>query len=471
MKIRTLALATGLLAGLPLVGTAQGGGPLDTRFGDQGNFRLDLAPNSEWAQDVVLDSQGRIYVAFRWRDPSFPDPVWWPGLLRLAPGGTPDLAFGTNGVWIGDAGPAVRNEVQVVVDAQDRPLVGWTVDTDPGPTEDFAWVVRRLSVAGATDLELSVQFAWGESRSERLTDLLVLADGRVLAAGSVDFAVADTDFGLAVWTDDGAGGFVLDTGFDGDGRATVPFDLPNGPKTDQARVALEEGDMLWVAGTARGEAGASKIAVARLDLATGNLDGTFGGGGTAVYDYTPLGGPTWFRHDAYDMASRPAGGLVLAGLATETSSSLLRAAAFAIDATGSVDLTWGAFGWYVPDLRYPGFPFDSTWGDFFGVAIDDSGRTLLVGDLGNPSDTGQSRALAIRLTASGGPDFAFSSDGVELYAFESGAGPYLDGFDNVVPTDDGKLALAGGWTYGETGGTPRSDFDLVVARIVVEVAS
>lgn len=58
MKTRTLALATGLLAGLPLVGAAQGGGPLDTRFSEQGSFRLDLAPDN-----VVPTDDGKLALA------------------------------------------------------------------------------------------------------------------------------------------------------------------------------------------------------------------------------------------------------------------------------------------------------------------------------------------------------------------------------------------------------------------------
>jgi len=466
MKIRALALMVGLFLPLPLIGQA-GGGPLDTRFGSNGSIRLDQTPFDESVQDLALDSQGRIYVAFRWRDPGFPDPTWWPAVVRLTPDGVIDVGFGFAGVWVGDVWAAASPNVRIAIDALDRPLIGWTIDSDPGPGEDYAWVVRRLN-PGLPYTEAFVQFAWGNSRYETLVDLVVLADGRVLAAGSVDYTVDDYDFALAVWTDDGAGGLVLDTGFSGDGRATVAFDLPGGPKTDRARSVREQGSKLWMIGSAKGESGAFRTAVARIALATGDPDGSFGSGGKANYEYTPLGGSTWLWNVAVDCALRPAGGLVLAGFGKEASGSVARPLAFAIDELGLIEPAWGVVGWHVPDLRYPGFPFDTAWGGYYGVAVDTSGRAMLAGDLGNPSDGVQTRALAVRLTASGSFDSSFSSDGVQLHTFEPGGEPYLDGFAPVMLVDDAKLALVGGWTYGNTSGVPRSDTDVLVARIIVD---
>lgn len=468
--IRRLILATTLaLVSAALFADAQGG-PLDSRFGpDAGHFRFNRDPQTEISTDLAIDSQGRILVAFLFEDPGSPG-TYWPALIRLTPAGFTDPSFGLLGLWVETLYPAVpQATVAVAVDGSDRPLVGWTFEFDQAGVPNRDWAVRRLTTSGTPDLFKVGAFDLGiggsGDRFDELEDLLVWWDGRVIAVGEAQYSGNDWDFAAIVWMPNLADGLVLDPTFDGDGRATVYFDL-GGYKTDRAESIVAHGTGFVIAGWAATAAGGTEMAVCRFELLTGALDPLFGSAGKATFAYQPLGGLPWAEQSA-NGAVALGSGLVLAGTAREVGSNR-RLALLRIDDAGQVDPTWGALGWVVADLKYPGYPFDSAWSDATDVVADGSSRVLAVGQIEHPTLPSQSRSVAVRLTALGTFDSSFSVDGVETYGLEPGGQPNQDDFYRVELTDGGSLAVAMGSMRGITGGIARADLDLSVARIVVD---
>lgn len=470
MKTPALALTIGLLAPLPLLGQGGGGGPLDTGFGpNQGHFRLNRDTHSEDALDLAVDSQGRILVAFLYPDAGTPG-VDWPALVRLTPEGFLDPTFGLLGLWVESTLPAVAvAAVAVAVDGSDRPLVGWTYEFDQGGTPNRDWALRRLTASGMPDLFKVAAFDLGiggsGDRFDHLSDLLVWWDGRVIGVGEAQYGGQDWDFAAAVWMPDGADGLTLDPSFSGDGRATVPFDL-GGFKTDRVEAVVAHGTGFVLVGWAATATPGTEMAVCRFDLLSGALDTSFGTGGKATYFHQPLGDAPWAYQWAHGAAAL-GDGLILAGTARGSGPNS-RFALLRIDDVGAVDASWGVFGWIVPDLRYPGLPFESAWAYAFDVVADGESRVLAVGQIEHPTLPSQSRGVALRLTPQGVLDSSFSGDGVETYGLEPAGQPNQNDFFRVELVEEGTLAVAAGATRGVTGGVARSDLDVVVARVIVD---
>ena len=464
-------LLAALFALLPtlLLADAQGG-PLDSRFGPSaGHYRYDRAPQTEISTDLAIDSQGRILVAFLFEDPGSPG-TYWPALIRLTPAGFTDPSFGLLGLWVETVIPAVpQATVAVAVDGSDRPLVGWTYEFDQVGIPNRDWAVRRLTTSGTPDLFKVGAFDLGiggsGDRFDELADLLVWWDGRVIAVGDAQYSGNDWDFAAIVWMPNLADGLVLDPTFDGDGRATVHFDL-GGYKTDRVESIVAHGTGFVIAGWAATAAGGTEFALCRFELLTGGLDTSFGSGGKATYAYLPLGGFPWKHQFAYGVAV-VGGDLVVAGSVRDDGSNR-RLALLRLDDTGQVDPTWGALGWHVADLKYPGYPFDSTWSGATDVVADGSDRILAVGQIAHPTLPSQSRSVAVRLTAQGTLDPSFSVDGAETYGLEPAGQPNQDDFYRVELVDGGRFAVAMGSMRGITASVARSDFDLAVARIIVD---
>jgi uncharacterized delta-60 repeat protein len=115
----------------------------------------------------------------------------------------------------------------------------------------------------------------GQFSNDTAMSLVMLPDGRAVAAGSTNVNLAFTAMAVARYLTTGA----LDTTFDGDGLVTVPF-IPPGPGIDAfseaRRVLLQPDGRLVLVGYAAGsQPNQSFIALARLNV-DGSLDTSFG---------------------------------------------------------------------------------------------------------------------------------------------------------------------------------------------------
>jgi uncharacterized delta-60 repeat protein len=73
-------------------------GALDAAFGDHGIVKTDVGGGDDFAENLVVDAQGRIVVVGRATSPTILDMA----LVRYEPGGTPDTSFDGDGILTAD---------------------------------------------------------------------------------------------------------------------------------------------------------------------------------------------------------------------------------------------------------------------------------------------------------------------------------------------------------------------------------
>jgi uncharacterized delta-60 repeat protein len=263
--------------------------------------------NADGSLDTSFNSNGYKLIDFNTSD----DPAEQlsdvtPSALALAPGGK-IVAVGTI------TGPGTTSNNQYV----------------PG-SSDFA--IARLNPDGSLDTSFdgdgkaTVDFAAGSDNNDSASAVAVLADGKIVVAGSAQvdkqtnivnnfpYTRVIDDFALARLNADGS----LDTSFDGDGKLLIPFNF-GGDNDDQAEaLALLPGGQILVAGNANilapkvGENGptASVIALARLN-ADGSLDPSYHFGGKNFLAINP--GGILYSGSASSLMAAGDGSVVLGG--------------------------------------------------------------------------------------------------------------------------------------------------------------
>ena len=186
-------------------------GSLDTGFGDDGKVILDLGSPEDYGSDVAIQSDGKIVVSGTAGD----DLV----LARLLADGSLDAGFASQGTFTRDVGFS-GNALKIQAD-------GKIVVAGDGYTSYTGSILglARLSSDGSLDLTFGNQgvvttdFTPGMNRYDDFgTDVIIQADGRIIAAGSTETA-SGWDFAVARYHPDGR----LDSSFGAGGLVTTDF--------------------------------------------------------------------------------------------------------------------------------------------------------------------------------------------------------------------------------------------------------
>lgn len=212
----------------------------------------------------------------------------------------------------------------------------------------------------------------------------------------------------------------LDPSFGPGGTAIADFGL--GADENVQDVAIDASGRVVAVGSARLEGFASSVAVARY-TASGSLDPTFGGGDGFVLMH--FDGGTW--DSAAAVAVDSSGRIVIAG----TTSSDLSCEGFCgsavarLTASGSLDPTFGGDGTVTADI----------FGGFADLAIDSSGRIIVGGGSGD--------FVLLRYTPTGAPDPSFDGNGLLLTDF----GESYDYVTGLTLDASGRIVASGYSTY------------------------
>jgi uncharacterized delta-60 repeat protein len=255
----------------------------------------------------------------------------------------------------------------------------------------------------------------GQFSSDAAMSLVLLPDGRAVAAGSTNENLSLTEMAVARYLTTGA----LDTTFDGDGLVTVFFIPPPGGfdiVTQVQTVLLQPDGRLVLVGYFFTNAPTSTFfALARLN-ADGSLDASFGTGGkviTAVPDAQAVAG-----------LLQPDGRIVVVGSTFGNSSVIL--ARYNVDA--SLDTTFGTSGLILLPMAQP---FEAR-----DIALQQDGKILVAGRVTAPSGSWDFGLL--RLLSNGSLDPSFDGDGIVSTDFGGYEAAY-----SVIVLPDGRLVLAG----------------------------
>lgn len=375
-----------ILACSVLVGTGSSGddifvarfradGTLDTSFSFDGRVTVDFG-GDETCNAIAVQSDGKIVVVGTTSANGNGDYA----IARLNADGTLDTNFG------GGTGKTIvpfdlggsKNDIASSVAIQpDGKIVvaGWA---DNATDEDFAIV--RLLPDGSRDPafnltgRVTVAFDLGTGKTDQASSVAIDAAGNIVVGGVAQSAGGGFDFAVARLKPNGQ----LDADFDGDGRATVAFDLGDSGNDLCYHLLLQRDGRIVLVGnadtsptsTANGD-----MAIARL-LPDGSPDDSFGIHGKTVVSFDLMANGA---DGAFGVAEQGNGKLVLVGVAqwNDTPAFQTHVALVRLDADGSLDPQFGAFGKKVLDFgaASPG----SQYG--FGVALQ--GTAIIVSGIAN----------------------------------------------------------------------------------------
>lgn len=279
-------------------------GTADTTFGDQGLVIIDFHGESDTAEEVLIQPDGRIVVAGSARDR--------PGgilnadyaVLRLTATGELDTGFGQGGKVMTNIAGQTDLPAAALLQPDGRIVLGGRVGSSGGASPDMALV--RYNPDGTLDTgfgaggiaRLQTPGVWDEVQG-----LALQPDGKLIAVGNenIQSQGSPTTFKVVRFNADGS----LDTTFGTVGAVTV---IPFSTRDDFGQaVAVQVDGRIVVAGLAS-RLQDPDMAIARLNV-DGTIDTSFGTDGMMTVDF--FGG-----HDqANAVLIQPDGAIVAAGSA------------------------------------------------------------------------------------------------------------------------------------------------------------
>jgi uncharacterized delta-60 repeat protein len=176
-------------------------GALDTAFGAGGKVVVDLGESADNPRHVLVQADGKI-VATGY---SNKDGVVSPVLLRLNATGILDSTFGSGGIATAKVLPGVAESYQVQLQGDSYVMAGYGRGAEA--TEKVDLIVYRFKANGTWDTSFGnnglvrIDIAKDDDRAR---NVLVLPDGRILAAGSGKRTASNIDAMLVLLSKDGA---------------------------------------------------------------------------------------------------------------------------------------------------------------------------------------------------------------------------------------------------------------------------
>jgi uncharacterized delta-60 repeat protein len=337
-------------------------GELDTTFGGDGKVMTNFTSYWDGASAVAVQPDGKIVVAGEagWRGSvKHPDSKF--AVARYDSFGVLDTTFSGDGKVM--ANLSSREDFALGVAIQ--PLDGRIVLAGGDGRSGGQIAIARLHPGGALDATFG-SYGWVTlnvtAGDERVDDVVIQADGKLVVAGTVDYFSPAARVVVARFT---AGGSP-DPTFSGDGRTaknlTPSFDGAFG-----LAIQPSDGRIVVVGQAGGGDRG--KIAVLRFQM-NGAPDGTFAGGdGVASTNLTP-------RLDYADDVAIQADGKIVAVGAVRYYGPDPRFAVVRYSAAGALDTTFSDDGKVTTD-------FGSDVGGAYGVAIQGTdGKIVVAGAAG-----------------------------------------------------------------------------------------
>lgn len=241
-------------------------GSLDNSFGVNGKVKTSIGNSDDQASDVLLESDGKILVTGTTTVGTKKVFV----MVKYKSDGSPDSTFGTNGeietsIGTGDdvvTSSKIQDDGKVIV-----------AGSSTGTNEDFAIV--RYKTDGTLDNTFGtagkVVTPVGDT-DDRISDIEVQSDGKIVAAGIATFTGNVTKFAIVRYNSDGS----LDNTFGTNGKVITLLGTDDIAKS----VVIQQNGKIVVAGTSTSN-GNDDFSIIRYN-SDGSLDNTFGTNGHVI---------------------------------------------------------------------------------------------------------------------------------------------------------------------------------------------
>lgn len=391
-------------------------GLLDPTFGTAGIVVTDFNNQSDSAQDVALQSDGKIVVAGIANIDAAQDRAL--AIARYNSNGTLDPTFDGDGKLLinptaGDDrayGVAIQADGKIVVTGNTdfrRNRIIARLNTDGSFDNTFGTNGIFTTPINGMDGEINLSPGFDE------TKVVIQTDGKIVVSGSARTGAEPSDrFSVMRVNPNGT----LDTTFGGTGKVLTLIGVA-GETNDRAFNMVIQPDGKIVLSGYTNQNGAALAAV-RYNT-DGSLDTSFDGDGKAVISYTT---PTY----GYSVALQPDGKLVLVGRISGSAPDILTAR---INSNGSLDTTFGTNGFVRTDIQNR---IDGATDVTFT-----NGKIVVIGY--SALDLGMDAFVTVVHNLDGSPDMTFGTGGYVLTDINPGNDtPYA-----IAVQTDGKFVLAG----------------------------
>ncbi len=390
-------------------------GTPDTGWGTSGRRVFNMG-GTDTAYDVAVQRDGKVVVVGAVGGDGY--------VARYLPSGTFDPGFNGGVPRVVDRGTA--NDIVMAVDVAWDGSIAIAGHTTPGTTKNG--FVGKLTPAGGLDPVFgAIRTIDPYGTSDGAESVTFDSKGRIVVAGST--VNGSTRFAVSRWRVDGT----LDPTFNGVGHR----DIAVGGYSFAMDVVTTPSDGIAMAGTGSGT-GLDFVLVVLNEA--GADEPTFTGTATGRQVLSLAAG----NDGAQGIAQQPDGKFVLAGGSVD-GGGVERVGVVRINATGGIDNTFGG------GAQRLQFSSGNEYAE--GVLVQPDGNVLVAG-----AADGSTNGGLLRLTATGGADGSFDSDG--RLALDGGAGG--EGFGRPTLGPDGRIVVAGD-VNGDTQvvsllGTQYSDF-------------
>ena len=398
----------------------QSNGTLDLGFGSAGKVTTEFFSDSNTANAVAIQLDGKIVLAGLTRRKNTSGDM---ALARLSPNGKLDPSFGSGGQVVTDFSNSEDAANAIAIQPDGKILAAGFANT-PGGGQDFALV--RYNADGSLDSGFGsggkVTTAFFAGAFDEARAIALQPDGKIILAGraQVSFDSFAYDFALARYNTDGS----LDPTFGSDGKVTT--DILSASADEANALMLQPDGKILAAGSARSSSSSviPDFALVRYND-RGRLDSGFGSAGRVTTDF----------FGSFDQATAIAlqsdGKIVLAGVANPDftlANSDFALARYSPD--GNLDSTFGSGGKVTTN-------FLGAADEAKALALEPNGKLVAAG---NTNGFGGSRDFALA---------HYNGDGILDPGFGAAGKVVIDFFGSVDSGNalalqpDGKIVVAG----------------------------
>ncbi len=408
-------------------------GSVDTAFGGgDGIVTTNFGSNAgDSGRGVVVQLDGKITVAGRSRTEL--------AFARYNVDGTLDTSLDKDGLLVqnagnnqlspfgGYSGMALQSDGKIVAVGD-----GWRDSSG----NDFT--VSRLNSNGTFDFSFDGGDGIASTDvfgfSDEIADVAILAEGKIVVAGTAINSTGSGDFVVARYNPNGT----LDTSFDGDGIVTTDFQ--GQPDSGQALGIQADGKII-IAGHTRNPTTFLDDGVLIRYNTNGSLDSSFGTGGIVVTVGNRVGTDANVWLYPRDIAIQLDGKILVAGVA-DYISIYAHGYVARYNSNGSLD---NSFLTNIPGQLNGSMVVDFGNGNVYNevnaVALQPDGRIVVAGFTDVFSNGGPGTNLAVaRLNSNGSLDASFNGDGKVTTDFGNNT---FDAALDVEIQTDGKIVAVG----------------------------